>query len=173
MIKIISFLLFLVLLANSILAQDAGSLFVQAAQEKLQHAKEYTLEVAELMPAEHYTFQPTIEQMSFAEQLLHLSSNLQRLSAKLNNSTPPVEIDPEVTEKAEVRAVVEQTYEYAIAVMSAFDTRQLGDTVDFFAGPKTKLQIANLINDHQTHHRGQLLVYLRLQGIEPPRYIGW
>ena len=153
--------------------QDAGDVYQQAAVQKLNNAKAYTLEVADLMPGENYAFQPTIEQMSFAEQLLHLSSNLQRLSAKLNNSTPPVNIDPKVTDKAQVREVVEQTYDYAIAVMTAFETEQLGDTVDFFAGPKTKLQIANLINDHQTHHRGQLLVYLRLQGVEPPRYIGW
>jgi len=30
-----------------------------------------------------------------------------------------------------------------------------------------------LLNDHQTHHRGQLVVYLRLNGIKPPAYIGW
>jgi hypothetical protein len=26
---------------------------------------------------------------------------------------------------------------------------------------------------HQTHHRGQLVVYLRLKGIKPPQYRGW
>lgn len=161
------------MIVDATMGQDVGSIYQEAALTKLQNARAYTLEVADLMPAEHYAFQPTIEQMSFAEQLLHLSSNLQRLSAKLNNSTPPVAIDPKVTDKTTVRAVVEQTYDYAIAVMTAFDTRQLSDTVDFFAGPMTKLQIANLINDHQTHHRGQLLIYLRLQGVEPPRYIGW
>jgi uncharacterized damage-inducible protein DinB len=36
-----------------------------------------------------------------------------------------------------------------------------------------KLQIINLINDHQTHHRAQLLVYLRLKGVKPPEYVGW
>jgi uncharacterized damage-inducible protein DinB len=36
-----------------------------------------------------------------------------------------------------------------------------------------KLQILNLLNDHQTHHRAQLIVYLRINGIKPPDYVGW
>lgn len=36
-----------------------------------------------------------------------------------------------------------------------------------------KIQFLNLIQDHQTHHRAQLLVYLRLNNLTPPRYSGW
>ena len=46
-------------------------------------------------------------------------------------------------------------------------------TVEFFAGEKSKLQILNLLQDHVTHHRGQLIVYLNLKKIEPPSYVGW
>ena len=45
--------------------------------------------------------------------------------------------------------------------------------VDFFAGPKTRSQIIQLVDDHHTHHRAQLIIYLRLLGIKPPRYVGW
>ena len=47
------------------------------------------------------------------------------------------------------------------------------DEVTFFSGPKSKLQIMNLMQDHVSHHRGQLVVYLNLNEIEPPRYVGW
>jgi uncharacterized damage-inducible protein DinB len=53
------------------------------------------------------------------------------------------------------------------------DKDDLSTQVDFFAGPKTKLQILNIIQDHVTHHRGQLIVYLNLKGIKPPEYVGW
>lgn len=46
-------------------------------------------------------------------------------------------------------------------------------TLDFFAGPKSKLQILYLLQDHMSHHRGQPIVYLNLQGKEPPPYVGW
>ena len=40
-------------------------------------------------------------------------------------------------------------------------------------GKLNKYQFLNLIQDHQTHHVGQLIVYLRINNIEPPKYIGW
>ncbi|MDT8346268.1 MAG: DinB family protein, partial [Flavobacteriaceae bacterium] len=51
--------------------------------------------------------------------------------------------------------------------------RELSEKVNFFAGEKTKIQILNLLHDHVTHHRGQLVVYLNLKEIKPPRYTGW
>ena len=43
----------------------------------------------------------------------------------------------------------------------------------FFAGPKSKFQILNLLEDHVTHHRGQLIVYLNFKNSIPPSFIGW
>lgn len=37
----------------------------------------------------------------------------------------------------------------------------------------TRRQILLLLHDHQTHHIGQVIVYLRLKGIKPPAYVGW
>ncbi len=37
----------------------------------------------------------------------------------------------------------------------------------------TERQIINLMNDHLTHHRAQAIVYLRLNGVMPPKYVGW
>jgi uncharacterized damage-inducible protein DinB len=40
-------------------------------------------------------------------------------------------------------------------------------------GSSTKNRILNLMDNHLAHHRGQMIVYLRLKGIEPPSYVGW
>jgi uncharacterized damage-inducible protein DinB len=81
--------------------------------------------------------------------------------------------DARLTDKAAIRAVLEQAYDYAIDAVNRFDARELGSAVKFFAGPMNNMQIINLINDHQTHHRGQMMVYLRLNGLTPPKYSGW
>jgi hypothetical protein len=36
-----------------------------------------------------------------------------------------------------------------------------------------KYQFLNLIQDNQAYHFGQLIDYLRLITIYPPKYIGW
>nr|WP_262481137.1 DinB family protein [Algibacter pectinivorans] len=43
--------------------------------------------------------------------------------------------------------------------------------MDYFGADRTKRQILLLLADHITHHRGQMLVYMRLKGIKPPRYV--
>lgn len=165
----------LVLTCQETEAQRADTLFVRAAHTKLSNAKDYTLRVAELMPADKYAFRPAPDAMSFGEQLLHLSQNIGWLcSAYLTGKRSPLEkAKLQFHQKDSVLRVVIDVYDYALQTLDGLAPGELGDSVKFFAGPMTKLQIVNLINDHQTHHRAQLLVYLRLNGITPPRYVGW
>lgn len=168
--------LFLIVLGTfhlPVSAQSTNSLFLRAAIQKLEHARAYTLQVAEAMPSEHYMFKPTEESMTFAQQLHHLAENLGWLSSVyLKNETNPVTKKLQSDKNASIHEL-ELVYDYALLALQAFPPQSLPDTVSFFAGPMTKLQIINLINDHQTHHRAQLAVYLRMVGVKPPAYIGW
>lgn len=172
--RILFFALFLSAI-NIAAAQKNDLLFIDAAITKLQNSKEYTLKVANLMPEEKYGFKPVPDEMSFGEQLLHIASNLNWLTSSYitNIKSPITKAATQVQKKEEIIQVVNNTYEYAISALKSFEAAHLADTVSFFAGPKTKLQIINLISDHQTHHRAQIIVYLRLNGIKPPDYIGW
>ncbi len=49
---------------------------------------------------------------------------------------------------------------------------QMGEIVETFAGPLTKEAVCWFLRDHMTHTRGQMVIYLRLNGIEPPQYGG-
>jgi hypothetical protein len=46
--------------------------FNQIFAQVLEHAKEYTLEVANKMPAEKYTYRPSDSVRSFGEQMAHI-----------------------------------------------------------------------------------------------------
>lgn len=162
-------------IANTVSSQSIDNLFLEAAVTKLQNSKEYTLKAAHMMPAEKYAYKPSPDEMSFGEQLLHISANMGWLStAYLNGKENPVtKADKQMTKKEEIIGILNKSYDYAINTLKAFDKKQLDEKVNFFAGEKNKLQIINLLSDHQTHHRGQLMVYLRLNGIKPPDYTGW
>ncbi len=168
--------LFLALLFNLPLSgQKIESLFVESAIKKLQHAREYTLQVANLMPEEKYAFTPSTQEMSFGAQLLHLSANLGWLSSSYIGAgkNPITKEDAKLVKKEEIIGILNKAYDFSLDILTKFDAQNLSDSVIFFAGPMNKMQIINLLNDHQTHHRAQILVYLRLQGIKPPNYIGW
>ncbi len=127
------------------------------------------------MPSEKFSFKPTAGEMSFGEQLLHLSSNIGWLTSSYlgTGKSPVTATDMKLKGKEEIISVLNKSYDFALEALQLLSPASLADTVHFFAGTKNKLQIINLLNDHQTHHRAQAIVYLRLNGIKPPDYIGW
>ena len=173
--KYFFFVIALFLHLSTTLAQTNDAVFLEVNILKLKNAKNYTLKVAELMPEEKYNYKPSSEEMDFGKQLLHISENLCWLSSAYlsTNKNILTEPDKNKTTKKEILTVVAKAYDFAINVLQNFDIKTCTDTVKFFAGPMNKLQIINLLHDHQTHHRAQLLVYLRLNGIVPPAYVGW
>lgn len=155
---------------NMISAQEIIPTFL----EKWKNSKDYLLEVAKAMPEDKYDFKPTEREMTFGKQLLHIKENMDWLSSTYFTETPKKEreIDQQLS-KAEIIAELEKAFDATYEIINKTDPKTLNDKVDFFAGPKTKYQILNLIQDHVTHHRGQILVYLNLNGVKPPKYIGW
>jgi len=140
--------------------------------EKWENSKNYLIGIAEAMPEEYYDFKPTERQMTFKEQLLHIQSNMEWLGAKYLNKEES-EISIVENEKERIIKTLENSFNYVAKAVKDTDTSKLSETVDFFAGQKSKLQILNLLQDHVTHHRGQLIVYLNLKDVEPPGYSGW
>lgn len=141
---------------------------------KWENSKTYLLEIAEVMPEADYDFKPTDRQMSFKEQLVHIKGNMDWLS---NTYFSTKEFKREKTELPETKAatieIIANAFDATLALIKATSEEDLKTTIDFFAGKMSKLQILNLLQDHVTHHRGQLIVYLNLNDITPPRYSGW
>ncbi len=111
--------------------------------------------------------------MSFKEQLLHIANNMKWLSSAFLFSQGSKQVSDTATmDKAAIIKVLSDAYDEALTAHH-LNEKQLNETVPFFAGPMTRRQILILMHDHQTHHVGQLIVYLRLKGIKPPAYVGW
>jgi len=154
-------------------AQSNDSLQVQLSR-KWENAKTYTLKMADLMPAENYDFRAVAEVMSFKEQLLHIADNIKWLSsAFLFSEGNQQGADTAKMDKATVMKYISDAYDQGLSVHHMISQKQLYEVVPFFAGPMTRRQILILMHDHQTHHVGQMIVYLRLKGIKPPAYVGW
>lgn len=145
--------------------------------EKFKNAKSYTLTIADKLAGEKYDFKPVNEVMSFKEQLVHLGENIYWLSSTYLKEEPnPLngkKINSNEMNKEEVLVFLNGAYEYGLKVMNELDSRSFSKEFNWNGGKLNKYQFLNLVQDHQTHHMGQLIVYLRLNAIEPPVYIGW
>ena len=154
-------------------AQEMDSLNVQLAK-KWTGSKTYALALANSMPEELYDFRPSPEEMTFREQLLHVADNMTWLSsAYLFVAAPPKQAKVAKMPKADLLKRLAEAFDLGQKAHINVAKSQLDDQVKFFAGPMTRRQILILMHDHKTHHLGQLIVYLRLNGLKPPAYVGW
>ncbi len=162
------------LISSTVMAQQFTP--KDAFLEKWKNSKDYLLQIAEKMPEEKFSFKPTEREMDFKNQLLHIRGNMLWLATtyfsdeKFNRESLQENI-PDT--KAKTIEVLGEAFEFVTSKVKATNADDFKTEVDFFAGKKSKLQILNLLQDHVTHHRGQIIVYLNLNQIEPPRYVGW
>ena len=144
--------------------------------EKWNNSKDYLIAIAEAMPEDKYAYAPTEREMNFGAQLLHMRGNMLWLgntyfSSKEFDRKSLSKNTPE--SKQEIINALKKSFDDVYKLVEQTPLEELKTTVDFFAGPKSKLQILNLLQDHLTHHRGQVIVYLNLHDIVPPDYSGW
>ena len=142
-----------------------------------QISKQFTLEVAHAMPAEHYGFKPNSDEMTFGEQMLHIAvSNVFRFH-QITAIPSPFELDLNKSlsaDKGNVLRVLEQSFDYVLEALPRITAEQLQHTwhLPSWKGrndPDGRAMIMNMFV-HTAHHRAQCEVYLRAQGIKPPDY---
>lgn len=145
--------------------------------EDWQISKQFTIDVANLMPAEFYTFKPNAEEMSFGEQMAHIAdSNVFRFE-QISGIKPPYTVDlsrKRPSDKETVLKDLQQSFDYVIAVLPQITPTQLERAwhLKSWKGrtdPDGRAMIVNMFV-HTAHHRAQCEVYLRVKGIKPPDY---
>ena len=138
----------------------------------MANAKAYTKRYLDAMPAEDYNFKPSPEIRSFAQQMLHLADANYYFISAVNCKPSPIgavslEQTIEPTKEATVKAVLD-SYDYFIQVLSQITQDQLLEMVKCGDLEIPKGAAFVKAYEHQAHHRGQAVIYLRLKGIIPP-----
>jgi uncharacterized damage-inducible protein DinB len=143
---------------------------VKAAYLKhLKTSKDFTLKVANQMPEASYDFKLTPPQMSFAEQLVHLSQSLDFFLSSFSGEKPKGN-KPASMNKKDVVAFVGQCFDGAIDKVSKLAPEQFSKTYKGEEGTMTGLEVLMGMMDHTTHHRASAEMYLRAKGITPTEY---
>jgi uncharacterized damage-inducible protein DinB len=131
-------------------------------------SKEYTLAIAEQMPAESYSFKPNADQMTFGEQMAHIAGANMYFMSIIKNDKPGEESKD--FSKAAVIKLLNDSFDAFAAGMNSLTAEQLQKTYKTPDGAMSGLEAIQFSMDHTTHHRGQCIVYLRVKGIKPADY---
>src|SRR5579863_6249383 len=156
--------------------------FAQFTQKEMiaewQRAKDYTKSYLDAMPEDGYALKPTPEIRSFAQQMLHLADGNYLFATSASGKPNPVgvtlpkhnliETTVAQTKDATTKAVMD-SYDFAISTLQSMTPEQLQENTTF--GNRGTITRGGLFAkgfEHQTHHRGQATIYLRLKGVTPP-----
>jgi uncharacterized damage-inducible protein DinB len=135
------------------------------------------LSLAEAMPAEKYGFKPAEgefkEARTFGEQVKHVACANFAFFNEIEKEEPPADCasgrpSPAAT-KAELLTYLRESFDYAQRVLRTMTSANALDPAGGpYGGQSTRLGLTTLAVWHASDHYGQLVVYLRLNGIVPP-----
>jgi uncharacterized damage-inducible protein DinB len=136
-------------------------------------ARDYTKEYLDAMPEDGLGLKPTPDIRSFAEQMLHLANaNFAFASTATGAANPQqgknLEKMDEYKTKAGLTKIVMESYDFVINSVKGMDLKKMDEQVKFFGRDLTRAAALEKGFEHQTHHRGQTTIYLRLKGVKPP-----
>lgn len=172
--KVIHVLPMLCLLLGLIPAAQAQTTTDELVKE-WERAKTYTKEYLDTMPESGYSLKPTPDMRSFADQMLHLTDGNYGMGAAATGAKSPYgmgELEKSTTDKskANVTKVVLAGYDFVIDGIKKMTPAQLSESIKLFGRfDMTRGMALAKVFEHQTHHRGQTTVYLRLAGAKPPQ----
>ena len=155
---------------------------VQAQDELLNLFEHEFMEVAQAMPADKFGFAPTAATFTasqgakydgvrtFAQEMSHVTTANYYFASKILGEKMPV--DPKsiqsLTTKEELLKAAADSFAYAHKALATITPENAYAAIDGVDGLHTRSVIASFISAHGFDHYGQMVEYLRMNGIVPP-----
>ena len=180
--KLLLSLLFPICFFTSAAQTTSNETLKELMIKEWERARAYTQEYLDAMPADKYGFRAVDSIRSFSEQMLHLAFanvGMTTIGTGIKNPDvqnkffrPDFEKSPTAQNKDSVVYYVNASYDFAISAIKNLDFGKAEEIVsrDMPGGKRSASRLAWLLKafEHQTHHRGQCTIYIRLLGIRPP-----
>ncbi|MGC1781781.1 MAG: DinB family protein [Acidobacteriaceae bacterium] len=164
-------------------ASQAAPTVAQVADMQIAIFEKQFVPLVEAMPADKYSFAPTDAMIkggnfktvrTFAEQIKHVAGVNYRLWAASLGEKPPAaatqgENGPaSMQSKAEILAYLKGSFEMGHRAAKALTKENMLDSISMGHGNAPRLFLVTYPVEHDFDHYGQLVEYLRMNGIVPP-----
>jgi DinB superfamily len=153
----------------------------QAQEELLNLFEHEFMGVAQAMPADKYGFAPTAATFTiaqgakydgvrtFAQEISHVTTANYYFASKILGEKMPV--DPKkiqsLTTKEELLKALADSFAYAHKALATITAANAYTTIDRVDGLHTRSVVASFISAHAYDHYGQMVEYLRMNGVVP------
>jgi len=163
-----------ILCVAAMMTLAAGSVARAQASAAGEYAKHFealstlSVEVAQAMPADQYTFKPHPESMDFGGLMAHIAGTNYAFCSGLKDTQAPKLAPPK--DKNGVVKLLSDSFAYCTDVIAHLTEEQIKNTHNSPDGRLPGREVLLAMYVHVAHHRGQAEIYLRDKGIRPPGY---
>jgi uncharacterized damage-inducible protein DinB len=154
-------------LPNPIMAPNPLTATISIFRSNMQ---DKIMKSAEAMPESKYSYRPTKDVRSFAEILDHVADISYSLCSSVKGEANPSTANA-AGSKTKMKARLKGAFDYCDGMYSGFTDAHLNDPADFFGLKTNKMFLLTQLANHNALHYGNLVTYLRLNGLEPSG--GW
>ncbi len=150
---------------------------VQAQDELLNLFEQDFMGVAKAMPADKYGFAPASTNgakydgvRTFAKEVSHVALANYYFASAILGEKPPVDrkaIDA-MTSKDDLLKAASDSFAYAHKALASITPENAYVAFDGVDGLHTRSVVASFISAHGFDHYGQMVEYLRMNGVVPP-----
>lgn len=166
-------------LATAQMKSDAKQSVGQVLDNTVKNTEGEFVSAAEAMPEDKYSFAPTNGEFkgvrTFAQQVKHVAAVNYLIGGVILGEKPPVETGGEngpdsVKTKADIVKFLKDSFAYAHKAAMAVNEQNMLEPIKnpFGKDSTTRLAMASVFGWHSFDHYGQMVEYLRMNGIVPP-----
>ncbi len=134
---------------------------------------------ADAMPEDKYSFAPTNGEFkgvrTFTQQITHVAATNWMVGGAILGEKPPADIGEgengpaNLKTKADIMKYVKDSFAYAHKAAGSITDQNATEVIKTpFGGTGTRLSLATIFAWHSFDHYGQMVEYLRMNGIVPP-----
>ena len=168
-----------VAIANAQAKADQKPTFSGVLDRTITSTAKEVVSAAEAMPDDKFNFAPTQGEFkgvrTFAQQVKHIAAVNYMFGGAILSEKPPVELGSEngpdsMTSKADCVKFLKDSFDYLQKALNSVNENNVMGEVPSPFGPNkmTRLRLVLIATSHPFDHYGQMVVYLRMNGIIPP-----
>lgn len=133
----------------------------------LETVKGYIIASAEQMPENRYGYRPTPEVRTFGQIVGHVAMTQYWFCNAATGQTREPENYEELTAKADLVAAITSAFNYCAGAYAIDDAMAMGE-VELWGETGTRLWVLAYNATHAWEHYGNLVTYMRANGLVPP-----
>jgi uncharacterized damage-inducible protein DinB len=133
------------------------------------YAKQDILKSTDKLPEDKYAFKPTAAVRTYGQVLAHVADGQYEFCGAAAGNHDDKGIEKTVKSKTEIVAALKAAFDYCDAIYAGMTDAKAMELIPGFGGTKiTRLSMLDFNVAHTMEHYGNLVTYMRIQGVVPP-----